>query len=152
MTKKRKQQYNILVAYCNAHPACWKSGCVFSDGTPGSCKMEPRKGRKSYKYLIDHIVEKEISKRGRYWHDTQEQMGLGVQVDETEAEIKTGGTRLEQLKNYTVDEMADFLIDHCDGCQVCSRKHYDSCHDLDGGCIRYVKEWLESEGEIDGVL
>lgn len=151
MTKKRKHQYNVLVAYCNAHPACWKSGCVFAEEGDG-CTLNLNKIRKSYKHLIDHIVEKGISKRGRYWHDSKEQMGLAVQVDETQAEIKAGGTRLEQLKNLTVDEMADFLIDHCDGCQVCTRKHYDSCHDLDGGCIRYVKEWLESEGEIYGVL
>lgn len=150
MTKKRKQQYNILMAYCNAHPACGRSGCVFSPDGDQSCLMNTNNIRESYKYLVDHLVEREISKRGRYWHDPKKQMGLAVQVDETQAEIKAGGTRLEQLKNYTVDEMADFLIDHCDGCQVCTRKHYDSCHDLDGGCIRYVKEWLESEGEIYG--
>ena len=146
MTKKRKQQYNILMAYCNAHPACWKSGCAFAEEGDG-CTLNLNKIRKSYKHLIDHIVDKEISK-----HDTQKQMGLGVQVDETEAEIKTGATRLERIRNFTVEEMTDFLIDYGTGCQTCSRKHYDSCHDIEGGCYAHIKEWLESEVGTDELL
>lgn len=59
--------------------------------------------------------------------------------------------KFEQLRSFSVDEMADFLLDHGVGCMTCSRKHYDSCHDLDSGCIACIKEWLESEGDIYGV-
>lgn len=85
--------------------------------------------------------------------DTPYCPNCGAKMNETETETQdTNVTKFEQIKAMSVDEMVDFLIDNCDGCQTCSRKHYDSCRDIDGGCPRYIKEWLESEGDIYGVL
>lgn len=57
-------------------------------------------------------------------------------------------TKLQQLQNLTLDEMAEFLLEHtC--CSCCTRRDYESCYDV-SDCKTHIKEWLESEVESDG--
>lgn len=52
-------------------------------------------------------------------------------------------TKFDQIKNFTLDEMAEFLHEHT-GCACCARQNYDMCLDV-GDCKTHIKEWLESE-------
>jgi hypothetical protein len=54
-------------------------------------------------------------------------------------------TNYEKIKNFTLDEMADFIND-CTGCSCCSRRDYEECMDVDN-CATHIKEYLESEAE-----
>ena len=59
--------------------------------------------------------------------------------------------RFEQIKSFTLEQMVAFLNENTD-CRTCSRKTYDNCRDITTMCRVHIKEWLESEGEIDGIL
>jgi hypothetical protein len=54
-------------------------------------------------------------------------------------------TVFEKIKAMSIDEMVDFIIKSTDHCDLCSRKGCPTCVDVEGGCKKYIKEYLESE-------
>lgn len=58
-------------------------------------------------------------------------------------------TRFEKIKNFTLTEMTEFLSEHT-GCSCCVKRDLEFCGDV--SCSHYIMKWLESEGEIDGIL
>lgn len=56
-------------------------------------------------------------------------------------------TNYERIKAMSIDEMADFIIKETNHCDFCSRKNSPTCVDVEGGCKKYIKKYLESEAE-----
>ena len=64
-------------------------------------------------------------------------------------EMRVIMTRFEKIKNFTLTEMAAFLSEHT-GCSCCDQRDLEFCGDV--SCFHHIEKWLESEGEIDGIL
>lgn len=58
--------------------------------------------------------------------------------------------KFEQIKSFTFDQMVEFLEEKS-ACSTCSHSPYEMCLDVTD-CKTHIKEWLESEGAIDGIL
>lgn len=58
-------------------------------------------------------------------------------------------TNYERIKNMSVEEMADAIINTTDTCELCVRSNCVSCVNAEGGCTDYIKQWLESEVETE---
>ena len=56
-------------------------------------------------------------------------------------------TNYEKIKTMSIDEMAVFIIKQTNHCDFCSRKNCPTCVGIEGGCEKYIKEYLESEVE-----
>ena len=56
-------------------------------------------------------------------------------------------TNYERIKAMSIDEMAVFIIKQTNHCDFCSRKNSHTCVDVEGGCKKYIKMYLESEVE-----
>lgn len=53
-------------------------------------------------------------------------------------------TRFEKMKMMTIDEIVDYVFANT-SCQFCIRRNCGSCHDLIGGCKKYIKQFFEEE-------
>lgn len=52
-------------------------------------------------------------------------------------------THFQQIKSFTLDEMAEFLAEHTT-CGCCSRSGFELCEGV-SDCKTHIKEWLMSE-------
>lgn len=52
-------------------------------------------------------------------------------------------THFQQIKNFTLDEMAEFLAEHTT-CGCCSRSGFETCEGV-SDCKTHIREWLVSE-------
>lgn len=59
-------------------------------------------------------------------------------------------TRFELIKSLTLDQMAEFL-ENRSVCDTCSHSPYEMCLDV-SDCTTHIKEWLESEDDVNGLL
>lgn len=57
-------------------------------------------------------------------------------------------TRFEKMKTMTIDEIVDYVFAKTN-CEFCIRRNYGSCHDLVGGCKKYIKDFFEEEIKDD---
>jgi hypothetical protein len=44
----------------------------------------------------------------------------------------------------TIDEIVDYVYKNT-SCQFCIRRNYGGCHDLVGGCKKYIKQFFLEE-------
>lgn len=52
-------------------------------------------------------------------------------------------TNFDQIKSFTLEEMAEFLAEHTT-CLCCSRSGFEMCEGV-SDCKTHIKEWLMSE-------
>ena len=60
-------------------------------------------------------------------------------------------TRFEKIKTMTIDEIVDYVFSNTD-CQFCIRRNCGSCHDIVGGCKKYIKEFFFEELATTGKI
>lgn len=60
---------------------------------------------------------------------------------------KDDNTVLEAIKKMSLDEMVDFIFTKTNHCDFCSRKDEVNCAHIEGGCKKYIRQYLESEME-----
>lgn len=57
-------------------------------------------------------------------------------------------TNYDRIKQMSIEEMAKFLNDYCDGaCECCVFRRNANCYVNSDKCKLGIEEWLESEEE-----
>ena len=82
-------------------------------------------------YTAESFEKREIYKTGNFGAYCHETIGHK--------------TNYEHIMAMSIDELVDFIFTETSHCDLCSRRDCQDCVDVEGGCKRYIKEYLESE-------